>query len=138
MYVNHKLRNIGQDRFRDPSRSENFSFDISKSFNAIRMDDDGETSFRKLPSAQNSKPSFWNFYTIMKFSLVSQSLKTSKSHFYQRIEEGLYNVQGIYKLPLKDCVSNSLVLLVKSSRQNFNLRICWHPRNWALEGAVSR
>ena len=51
-------------------------------------------------------------------------LKPGQSHFYQTLGEGQFNIQGIYQLPLKNCLSNSLVLLVKSSRQNAILRTC--------------
>ena len=54
----HKLRHFGQDRFGNPSRGENFSFDLSKSFDTLRMAYDGKTFIRKLPTAQNSKLGF--------------------------------------------------------------------------------
>ena len=53
-----KLRHFGQDRFGNPSRGENFSFDLSKSFDTLRMAYDGKTFIRKLPTAQNSKFGF--------------------------------------------------------------------------------
>ena len=127
----HKLRHFGQDRFGNPSSGENFSFDLSKSFDTLRMAYDGKTFIRKLPTAQNSKLGFslGNKTAIISFHRGCPTnrvpnVKTVQSHFYQTVEDGQSNVQGIYKLPLKDCVSNSLVLLVKSSRQNFNLRRC--------------
>ena len=72
-----------------------------------------------------STPSEW----IMMEKHLSGNYRQLKipSHFYQTLDEGQYNIQGIYQLPFKDCSSNSLVLLVKSSRQNFILRTSSPP-----------